>query len=189
VACGCWTSRTGIGLGCPCFFRALYDYFCPFVLLELYILHLCCSVLMVPVQDQLFSFQDNFLATRSTSTISCMLFRQFVYLYFIGIDSHFKILDLCTFDSMLKTMGKSCTSSATSASPFLPGRYFFTWNARGNYSLSLEGIFSPLSNSTLQSETSGHEPCRASILLSYLHLLCFFGGLGSTLPYSTVSRV
>ena len=136
-----------------------------------------------------FSFQDNFLATRSTSTISCMLFRQFVYLYFIGIDSHFKILDLCTFDSMLKTMGKSCTSSATSASPFLPGRYFFTWNARGNYSLSLEGIFSPLSNSTLQSETSGHEPCRASILLSYLHLLCFFGGLGSTLPYSTVSRV
>ena len=107
-----------------------------------------------------------------------MLFRQFVYFYFMGIDSRFKILDLCTFDPMLKTMGKSCTSSATSASPFLLGRYFFTWNARGNYSLSLEGNFPPLSNSTLQSETSGHEPCRASILLSYLHLLCFFRWFG-----------
>lgn len=40
-----------------------------------------------------FSFLNNFLATRSTSTISCMFFRHFL---FSDIDSYLKILFLCT---------------------------------------------------------------------------------------------
>ena len=94
-----------------------------------------------------------------------------------------------------------------SPSPFLPEHWFFTWDFRGNCSLSdrsnqqdqlklagaakeaypettvnrissTESLLSYLSNSTLQSGTSGHEPCCASPDCSpsslYFHLICFF---------------
>ena len=171
---------------------------------------------MAPVQDQLSpswtTFWRHAPLRRSHGSFSGSL-----------LHSYFKTLFLSTFNSMLKTVGESCTSSPTTPSPSLLERYFFTVNVRGNFGLpymsnqlhpgpshartgrqrragrprstdfissATECLLCPLCNSTLESETSGHKPCCVPrqcsssgwIFRSLFRSLCFFGGLGFTLP-------
>ena len=83
---------------------------------------------MAPVQDELSpswtTFWRHAPLRRSHGSFSGSL-----------LHSYFKTLFLSTFNSMLKTVGESCTSSPTTPSPSLLERYFFTVNVRGNFGL------------------------------------------------------